>query len=491
MSWKFPKFDKRSLVFFCAVFCCLFSITALLMSSKMSRSIIVSDGEGYYLYLPSAFIHHDLSMEWTQPLQQADPNKQASLPHQPADWYGLSPFRKGAYLDKYPIGLAILWIPFFIAAHIMSIHTGHPATGFTIWYQVAIGFAGAFYTSLGCVMIYKLLRRYFSIKVSYLSVLTLLLGTNMLEYATQDSSFTHVYSLFLIATILYLTPAWYKNMTYRISILLAVLLALNVLVRSTNVLILLVMFLWNVTNLTQLRQRLALLWQQRIKLALMAGIGLIVCFPQLLYWHFITGKWLFYSYGSAGFTNILHPHIIDILFSTDRGVFFWAPVLLLSLIGLGLLWRHLKEWATPIYVFLPVWLWLMASWESWQFGESYGHRAFIDIFPLLALALATVYSRAKSPTARYALLAIAGLGIFANLFLTYQFWILGLPAAGTTVQIYIKVWRLGLKSIVTQGYTFGFLGLVGLVSVTIGPLTHYFLVAKERVRPDLKLSQGK
>src|SRR6266496_1887449 len=129
MSWKFPKFDKRSLVFFCAVFCCLFSITALLMSSKMSRSIIVSDGEGYYLYLPSAFIHHDLSMEWTQPLQQADPNKQASLPHQPADWYGLSPFRKGAYLDKYPIGLAILWIPFFIAAHIMSIHTGHPATG--------------------------------------------------------------------------------------------------------------------------------------------------------------------------------------------------------------------------------------------------------------------------------------------------------------------------------------------------------------------------
>lgn len=477
-----PKFHKRIFIFFCAVFCLLLGITTLLTTSNPSKRIILSDGIGYYLYLPAAFIHHDLTMEWTQPLQKANPTYESPLPHQPADWYGLATFRKGAYIDRYPIGLAILWLPFFIAAHIMATLTGHPATGFTNWYQAAIGFAGAFYASLGCVMMYKLLRRYFSVKVSYFTVLTLLLGTNMLEYATQDSSFTHVYSLFLIATILYLTPTWYKNMTYRTSILLAVLLALNVLVRSTDVLILLVIFLWNVTNLTQLRQRIAILWQQRIKLALMAGIGLIVCFPQLLYWHYITGKWLFYAYGDAGFTNILHPQIFNILFSTDRGLFFWAPVLLLSLIGLVLLRRHLKEWSIPIYVFLPVWLWLMASWESWQFGESYGHRAFIDIFPLLALALATVYSRAKSPIAKNTLVIIAGLCIFANLFLTYQFWIVGLPSAGTTIQIYIKVWRLGLRSILTQGFTFGFLGLLSLVGMTLGPLTHYFLVSKEHTK---------
>ncbi len=490
MSWKLPKFDKRIFIFFCAVFCLLLSITTLLTTSNLTKRIIQSDGEGYYLYLPSAFIYHDLSMKWTEPFQKADPNKQASLPHQPADWYGLRLFRQGAYLDKYPIGTAILWTPFFIVAHIMSLLTGHPATGFTAWYQIAIGFAGAFYTSLGCVMIYKLLRRYFSVKVSYFTVLTLLLGTNMLEYATQNSSFSHVYSLFLIATILYLTPTWYKNMTYRLSILLAVLLALNVLVRPTNVLILIVVLLWNVTSLTKLRQRVALLWQQRIKVAIMAGIGLIVSFPQLLYWKYITGKWLFYAYGEAGFTNILRPHILDILFSTDRGVFFWAPVLLLSLIGLVLLWRHLKEWSIPTYAFLPVWLWLMASWESWQFGESYGHRAFIDIFPLLALALAVVYSRARSPIAQKILIVFVGLCVFASLFMTYQFWILGLPAAGTTIQLYIRVWRLGLRSILTLGFTYGFFGLVALVSITIGPLTHYFLITKERVRPELKLSKG-
>ena len=42
----------------------------------------------------------------------------------------------------------------------------------------AIGLAAAFYTALGCIITYKLLRRYFSVKVSYFTVLTLLLGTN-------------------------------------------------------------------------------------------------------------------------------------------------------------------------------------------------------------------------------------------------------------------------------------------------------------------------
>jgi hypothetical protein len=222
MNWKIPGLDKHALLLACAVFCLLLSLTTLLTTSNpySKHTLIVSDGVGYYLYLPSAFIYHDLSMEWTKPLQNLVTDHRGAQ----SEWYGLRTFRNGAYLDRYPIGLAVLWTPFFLAAHILSMLTRQPATGFTIWYQAAVGFAGAFYTSLGCVMTYKLLRRYFSIKVSYFTVLTLLLGTNVLEYATQDSSFTHVYSLFLIATALYLTPIWHKNMTYRTSALLAVVL---------------------------------------------------------------------------------------------------------------------------------------------------------------------------------------------------------------------------------------------------------------------------
>ncbi len=477
MSWNIPRLNKRTVLLFCAIFFLLLSISALLTTSHLSKPTIRSDGEGYYLYLPAIFIYHDLSMKWTQPLW-GQSLQLVDQPNLDNEWNGLFAYKAGVYLDKYPTGLAILWTPFFLAAHVLTVVTGHQATGFTKWYQAAVGFAAAFYASLGCVMTYKLLRRYFSVKVSYFTVLTLLLGTNMLSYATYDGSFTQVYSLFLIAAILYLTPKWYANMTYRTSLLLAVLFALNVLVRQTNVLILAVLLLWGVTNLTQLRQRIVLLWQQRVRLALMAEVGLVIVSPQLLYWRHITGHWLVFSYKGESF-NFLHPQLFNVLFSTDRGVFFWAPVLLLSLVGLVLLRRHLREWSTPLYVFLPVWLWVIASWHSWQYGESYGHRAFIDIFPLLALAIAAVYARAKVPSARKALLIFVGLCVFANLFLTYQYWIGGLAASETTMHSYLRVWRLGLSSLVHNGLTFGFLGLIGLIGVTLGPLTHYFLVARE------------
>ncbi len=78
-----------------------------------------------------------------------------------------------------------------------------------------------------------------------------------------------------------------------------------------------------------------------------------------------------------------------------------------------------------------------------------------------------------------ALLVIVGLCIFANLFLTYQYWAGELPSSETTIQIYGKVWRLGLAALLYNGLTFGFLGLISLISVTLGPLTYYFLVTEE------------
>ena len=145
MSLKLSRLNNRTLIFFSAVFCLLLSITTLLTTSNLSRPTIRSDGKGYYLYLPAVFIHHDLTMQWTRSLQnKADPPDPAT-----GEWYGLHPYGHGKYLNKYTIGLAILWLPFFLAAHILTIAIGHPATGFTMWYQASIGFAAAFYASLG------------------------------------------------------------------------------------------------------------------------------------------------------------------------------------------------------------------------------------------------------------------------------------------------------------------------------------------------------
>ncbi len=466
MRRMLTKIDRRAAILFAGVFCLSLLTSALLLCNNalLNHTVIISDGIGYYLYLPAAFIHHDMTMAW----EVARPAALTSY----------------TYLDRYAIGMAVLWVPFFLAGHAMTLLTGHIADGFTIWYQAAIACAGAFYTALGCVFTYLLLRRYFSTRVSYFTVLTICIGTNLYFYATGNASYSHAGSFCLTAAVLYLTPVWYERLSYGTSLLLAIALGLATMVRPTNALVVLAWALWNIASWSQLAGRLQLFWRQRAKMVLMAIVSVATLSPQFWYWHLITGKWITYSYGGATFTNILHPQLVNILFSVERGVFFWAPVLVLSLTGFFLLPRYLKEWATPLYVLALVFWYLMASWVVWNFGDSYGHRAFIDIYPALALPMAVVYERTrmKSIKAQRTVIAFVCLCIFASLFLTYQYLGGVLPGHGVDWALYLHIWHTGISGFVTYGLTYGFLGMLAVACLTLGPVTYYFVTAKESAR---------
>lgn len=457
---------KRISLLFGAIFCCVLLIGSMLAMGDRFQSVIRSDGRGYYLYLPSLFIHQDMRMQWTEPRQALEPGP---------EWSGVSKFSEHNYLNKYPMGLSLLWMPFFLTAHLMTYATGQPtADGFSAWYQGSVVLAAAFYTALGCVLLYKTLRRYFPRGVSYITVTSLLLGTNMLSYATYDASFTHVYTFCIVSALLYITPLWYKSMTWRSSVLLGALLGIATIMRPTNSLIAIIILLWNITDVASAKKRLTLFWKRRLKLLALAGAAFVIVLPQLAYWKYITGSWIVFSYRGEGF-DFLHPEIINILFSADRGVLFWAPILLLAVTGLILLRRGLKQWAFAIYIFLPIWLWTTASWHSWQFGMSYGHRAFIDIFPLLALAIGALLVRLKAPVWRWTI----GIFIFAcivhNLFMSYQYWIQALPGAEMSLGEYAKVWKHEMKAFIYGGLHSGFLSLLGVTGTIFVPLTYIFM----------------
>ncbi|MGD8373921.1 MAG: hypothetical protein PVI21_03630 [Candidatus Woesebacteria bacterium] len=460
---------KPSVVLFFGFFIFFASLSTLLYASNTSDTVIRSDGKGYYLYLPATFIHHDISMQWTEYLQKSDPFYSGS-----GEWYGLTESQNGNYLNKYTIGLAILWAPFFVSAHIAANMLGLTPDGFSAIYNGAIAIAAAFYTSLACIMLYKLFARHFSAKASLLTTIAIALGTNLLNYATSDGCFTHVYSLFLISSVLYLTSIWYKKPSYKLSVGIAAIFALAVLVRQTTIIFAIIPILWNVCNIKQLKERLALFWQRRKYLFAMAASSFAVILPQLIYWKIVSGNWLVFSYQGESF-NFANPQIINILFSTDRGVFFWAPILTISLIGLVLAKKYLKEWAIGIYVFLPIWLWVVSSWHSWQFGMSYGHRAFIDVFPIFGLLIALTYSKLNSKILKNCFIIFCTLCILASLFLTHLYWISAVPAAGTTWDQYVKIWQHETGLIPLRGLTSGFLGLIGLIALTLAPALLYFL----------------
>lgn len=109
---------------------------------------------------------------------------------------------------------------------------------------------------------------------------------------------------------------------------------------------------------------------------------------------------------SAGFMSITYPHwdaIWGLSFSSYRGLFFFSPVLLLSLPGIWLLWR--KRSSRPISIVSGVGFALtflfFASSIMWWGGFAAGPRYLVPAIPMLAIPLgATIAAINQSPARR-------------------------------------------------------------------------------------------
>ncbi len=149
----------------------------------------------------------------------------------------------------------------------------------------------------------------------------------------RPSSYSHPYSFFLLAAFLELTEHWYDQPRTDVSTLLGIVSGLIVLARHTNVLFLLFFPLYNITGLSSLRARLAHFTRERRMVAVMAIVAAIVVSPQLAIYYQATGRIFVSSYGDLGF-NFASPRVVQVLFSVQKGLFFWSPVLLVSCAGL-------------------------------------------------------------------------------------------------------------------------------------------------------------
>ena len=84
-------------------------------------------------------------------------------------------------------------------------------------------------------------------------------------------------------------------------------------------------------------------------LALMAATALVIVAPQLAIYYQATGRPLVSSYGALGFT-FASPHLFGVLFSVQKGLFFWSPLLLLAFAGLPMLRGSARAFLLPAAV---------------------------------------------------------------------------------------------------------------------------------------------
>lgn len=389
---------------------------AYIYGLQLNTPPIRSDGAGYQAYLPALFIDHDLTFKTY--VGRAVGGKLPGIRLYAAT---------GNYLDKYPIGTALLQGPFFLVADGMTILFGWNRSGVSLPYQVANVVSGIFYFLLGVRLIYRTLRDHFEKEIALLTIWLVTFGTNVFHYATYDASFSHVYSFALIALFVRLSLRYNAKPAADIAALAGATLGLIIITRVNNgVVALVALGAWIGAAIAGLWR--AAIWRDAAIFALCAAVAVS---PQLLYWHVATGHFLIYSYGDEWF-DFTKPHVVDFLFSIQKGLFFWSPALLICLIGFFAMPRTLRVFGAWAAVCMAVHVYVCSSWYDWLFGSGYGSRPFVDMMGILALPMAAGLSLIVAHSSIVVARSIAGLLIALNLVLMNGYWIKVVPFDGPT-----------------------------------------------------------
>ena len=366
---------------------------------------IWSDRAGYYIYLPATFFYHFDTERIGEDLDIRTGG-------------GFSVDKKRDRIEtKYTCGVALMESPFFLTAWLVSqIGSYDHEGGFSMIYFRMLQLSGVIWFLLGAWFLKRFLDHYFSSLVNYAVILLLFAGTNLFYYVVVDGLMSHVYSFFLFSFFLYHLNGFNETGKYRHFLLFAGALALAILVRPTNALLGITVIAWDVRDFSGLKRKMKTLLQARYFLVFLA-ILLVVLLPQMIYWKYLSGHWLHFSYKNEGFSNLAHPKIAEVLFSPVNGLLLYTPLLVFCLAGLAyMIIRKKQNGVLILLLFVSVTL-ISASWKTWNFGCSYGQRNFTEYLTVLAVPLAWLLNWMVRPANRLkALKFIASSLIFFLIF---------------------------------------------------------------------------
>lgn len=415
----------------------LFLLTLPLVTPRIRGA----DEIEYFAYLRSAFFDQDLEFgNEYQHFYERDPEGLAGFK---ATFLDLREPVTGRHINFAPMGTALLWSPFYLVAHGVTLvgarlGMGVERDGFSRPYVAAACYASALYGFLGLLLAWDTLRRSGSSEpAATWTTAALWFGTPVLYYMTLAPGFSHACSLFAVALLLWLWTRARQSPHGGSGQWLAIGAAggLCGLVREQDVLFLVV----PAADLLFGVLRRAVSPLRFVARGFAVGLGALVVFsPQLLAYHAING-----SYGPSKLVarkmTFSSPHFLEVLFDPGHGLFAWTPLLLAAVAGLlvalipGLRPTPREpEGGGPVSAFpagliafaFLLQVWINGSVESWTQAGAFGSRRFVASTPVFAWGLAALVALALRRGRRRERVGAAAallLAVWWNLSLMVQF----------------------------------------------------------------------
>lgn len=377
---------------------------------RESKPLVRADAVGYYSYLPALFIYQDTGFAFYDSIARS------RFPGYNAPFVGRMP--DGKSVNKYFTGESLMLMPGFLVAHaIISIVAPAEAYGYSFGYSIAGLITLYIYLWLGLLALFKILR---DMKVpSWLALFAVLIGwfgTNLWFYTSYDPIYSHAWSFSVVCWFIYAVRKFTELGRRQHLYLLCASIAVIIILRPVNALVLLfIPWILVDKNAGLFFRRLA---RTSLRSALLAVLIVTAVFSYqlfLTYWQ--TGSFLTYTYQQEGF-DFSNPQIGYYLIGLRKGWFVYTPaaaiMILLSVFALK--WRSLLL-LLPLFAVVYV----MSSWWIPSYGMCLGQRPMVEYLPMLILGMGVFFASTTSTLAAgFAIVSLLAAGAVSLVF-DYQY----------------------------------------------------------------------
>lgn len=451
----------------------LIVILFVLLLPLANPRVYATDEVQYYVYLRS--LRFDADLDFANDYRElARRNPQSGIEASLLQANRIRPLT-GLYGNIAPVGCAIMWAPFFLAADAL-VHLANllgaaiPADGYSKPYIFSVCYASAFYGLLGLFLCQRMAARYTSENAATLATIAIWLASPLVFYMFIQMPFAHATGFFLTALFLTIwirvrvrakqnvstAHAALQNNTPSSAdhapisrldhpmwwLILGLVAGLMTMTREQLGLFLML------PALDALIHYGRLIWQRKWptigqlfwRHVLFAAVFALSLTPQFVAYQVLNGTPR--PAGEvSGRINWCSPHAIDTLidynpapsawchtvgdFTADfppfsRGAFVWSPILLLGLLGLGLLARCDMTLALSLLLAFLAQTYINGAYgTTWHLRGAFGFRRLIECSPIFILGLALVIDgvmgqRSASGWRRWLVLALTLLLITWN-----------------------------------------------------------------------------
>ena len=374
---------------------------------------IRGDGNGYYAWLRSPAIDHDL--QFGDEFAHGDPAFLRTVYAPDGSYLPGMITDTGHVRNQWSVGAAILWAPFFLVGHLIVLAgraVGHqwPEDGWAMPYVWMASFGTAVYASIGLLLSARVARNLFPIGPVVLGTVAVWLASSLPIYQYFLPFMAMACASFVAALLLFVwvRPGWGIRRWGLLGLLAGFLVTVHP-----------VGLAWLALPATSILGLEPGAMRQRVVAVGVAAVGAVLgSLPEFIGKAIVNGSP--FDTGYQAQWSFLHPHMLRVLFGAEHGLLSWTPVLLFALVGLGFTWKRDRRLGIGLVAVFAAMLYLVSVYATAE-QSSYGNRFFVLFTPGFVVGASALAAAVWSKRAA-AIGVVAALIIWNSLFMFQWAW---------------------------------------------------------------------